>query len=557
MNPQDTPLDLSQPGLQQAASGTPQQLVLDRLRTAVNVLVTVNNSPSVDQLAAAIGFTLLLNKMGKHATAVFSGDVPSTIEFLKPQETLEKNTDSLRDFIVSLDKAKADKLRYKVEENVVKIFITPYKTSLSEADLNFSQGDFNVDAIIALGITEREQLDQAIIAHGRILHDATVISVTAGGQASNLGAINWQDNSAASLCEMLAGIGDLLEPGLLDNQIATAYLTGIVAQTNRFKNENTTPKIMTLAAKLLAAGANQQLIAKSLEQTIEIQPTLAQVEPIIEADQPGGELSIDHTVDPVDESAKVAIAMADSIPVVESNEEPEAALSQIAIDEHGNMDAFDDSTTESAESRHMLPLPQPAITPNQEVFGGDPHTHLARSDDDGVDEPHVDPLSVIKPEIRMRDHSAATLPPMPVVEEFTLPPALDTDTLHSIEKTFASPHIAQDPTSTLDEIEESVGSPHVVTSARDAVQDAIAAEPYDQDRPEPMQALNASPLVDPIQEELSSDPVLASLGLQGNDPDAPTTNHQAPVTFQPAAPVVPATNGHLPPPLPPPLMPIR
>ena len=113
MNPQDI-----QPG-------TPQQQVSERLKTAVNVLVTVSNNPSVDQLAAAIGFTLTLNKMGKHATAVFSGDVPSTIEFLKPEATIEKNTDSLRDFIVSLDKSKADKLRYKVEENVVKIFITP------------------------------------------------------------------------------------------------------------------------------------------------------------------------------------------------------------------------------------------------------------------------------------------------------------------------------------------------------------------------------------------------------------------------------------------------
>ena len=187
MNPQDI-----QPG-------TPQQQVIERLKTAVNVLVTVSNSPSVDQLAAAIGFTLALNKMGKHATAVFSGDVPSTIEFLKPETTIEKNTDSLRDFIVSLDKSKADKLRYKVEENVVKIFITPYRTSLSEADLNFSQGDFNVDAVVALGVSEREQLDQAIVSHGRILHDATVITVSSGAATSSLGAINWQDVSASSL----------------------------------------------------------------------------------------------------------------------------------------------------------------------------------------------------------------------------------------------------------------------------------------------------------------------------------------------------------------------
>src|SRR5580692_3524546 len=130
----------------------PKQQVIERLKQANNVLVTVRSNPSVDQLAACIGLTLMLNKIGKHATAVFSGEIPSTIEFLKPEATLEKNTDSLRDFIIALDKSKADKLRYKVEDNVVRIFITPYKTSIGQEDLEFSEGDFNVDVVIALGV---------------------------------------------------------------------------------------------------------------------------------------------------------------------------------------------------------------------------------------------------------------------------------------------------------------------------------------------------------------------------------------------------------------------
>ena len=163
--------------------------VVERLREAQNVLITVSNNPSVDQLAAAIGFTLLVNKLGKHATAVFSGKVPSTMEFLQPEATLERNTDSLRDFIIALDKSKADKLRYKVEENVVKIFITPYRTSLNESDFDFSQGDFNVDVVLALGVDQQAHIDQAVIAHGRILHDATVIGLMAGPKGVNIVAM--------------------------------------------------------------------------------------------------------------------------------------------------------------------------------------------------------------------------------------------------------------------------------------------------------------------------------------------------------------------------------
>ena len=242
-----------------------KQQVVERLKTANNVLVTVSANPSVDQLASCIGLTLLLNKLGKHATAIFSGIVPSTIEFLQPEKTLVPNTDSLRDFIISLDKSKADKLRYKVEDQVVRIFITPYKTGISEKDLVFSQGDFNVEVVMGLGVQDRSQLDAAITSHGRILHDATVVSVAAGqGKPSNLGQINWQEQTASSLSEMIVSMSEALGSGLIDNQMATAFLTGIVAETDRFSNSKTSPKVMTMSAQLMAAGANQQLIVSKL-----------------------------------------------------------------------------------------------------------------------------------------------------------------------------------------------------------------------------------------------------------------------------------------------------
>lgn len=241
-----------------------KQQVIERLKQANNILVTVSSSPSVDQLSACIGLTLALNKLGKHATAVFSGDVPSTIEFLQPEKTLEKNTNSLQDFIIALDKSKADKLRYKVEDRMVKIFITPYRTSISDKDLEFSQGDFNVDVVVALGVHSQQELDQAITSHGRILHDATVISVnvTPGGE---LGSINWLDGGASSLSEMGVQLVDALEKNTIDGQIATAFLTGIVAATDRFSNQKTSPQTMSLSAELMSFGANQQLVATKLE----------------------------------------------------------------------------------------------------------------------------------------------------------------------------------------------------------------------------------------------------------------------------------------------------
>ena len=250
-----------------------KQQIIDKIKDSTNILVTVSNDPSVDALSAMLGLTVVLDKLDKHGTAVFSGDVPPAIKFLKPEKTFETTVDSLRDFIIALDKEKADHLRYKVDGDMVKIFITPYRTTISSDDLEFSQGDYNVELVLALGVDDQDHLDNALEAHGRILHDATVVTITAGDTTSDLGSIDWHDSSASSLSEMVATLVDGLKAKdkyLLDEQSATSLLTGVVAETDRFSNEKTTSKTMTVAAALMAAGADQQLVATKLQENHEI-----------------------------------------------------------------------------------------------------------------------------------------------------------------------------------------------------------------------------------------------------------------------------------------------
>lgn len=245
-----------------------RQQIVEKIKDSTNILVTVSSNPSVDELSAALGLTSMLNGLKKHATAVVSGDIPPAITFLEPTKTFENTVDSLRDFIIALDKEKADHLRYKVDGDVVKIFITPYRTTITQDDLDFSMGDYNVELVLALGVKDQDSLDKALQAHGKIFHDATVATLTCGGEQSNLGSIDWSDPNASSLSEMLVSISEALkgEKPVLNEQIATAFLTGIVASTDRFSNNKTSSKVMTMAAQLMAAGANQQLIAAKLEE---------------------------------------------------------------------------------------------------------------------------------------------------------------------------------------------------------------------------------------------------------------------------------------------------
>jgi len=147
-----------------------------------------------------------------------------------------------------------------------------------------------VELVLALGVQNRDELDGALAAHGRILHDATVASVMAGGEESDLGGINWREEKASSLSEMLVGLVEGLKSDkpLLDEQIATAFLTGLVAATDRFSNDQTSSRVMTMAAQLMTAGANQQLIASKLEAAHEIGPDAEKTSPATEGENADG-----------------------------------------------------------------------------------------------------------------------------------------------------------------------------------------------------------------------------------------------------------------------------
>ena len=449
-----------------------KQQIVERIKQASNILVTVSNNPSVDQLAACIGLTLLLNKMDKHATAVFSGQVPSTIEFLQPEKTIETDTNSLQDFIISLDKNKADKLRYKVEDQVVRIFITPYKTSLSEKDLIFSQGDFNVEVVMALGVKDRSQLDAAITAHGRILHDATVISVNAGkDKAAELGQINWQDPTASSLSEMLVSISEAFGTGLIDNQMATAFLTGIVAETARFSNAKTSPKVMTMSAQLMAAGANQQLIVSKLEPPMppgtDAGKAVAKNPAAPKPPAPAGVLNISHK------------------PQMSSSEEVEVKAGEIHIDERGNI------ISSQIETPFSPPGPQAPVIRTAQMPLAQPQAPArpAKKDDSTIPGPHtlLDPTS----------HQPAINPP------FTADTAPEWDGRNE--------SMSNDPLSDSSKADEpfglgkSVNPTQAMDSARSAVDSALTGAPFDP-AGHPVIGLGAQPLSQPLHQTPQNPP---------------------------------------------------
>ncbi len=503
-----------------------QKQLVDKLKTANNILVTVSRDPSVDQLAALIGLTLLLTKEDKHAAAVFSGSVPSTIEFLKPEETIEKDTNSLRDFIIALDKNKADKLRYKVEDNVVRIFITPYKTSITKDDFEFTQGDLNVDLIVALGVKKQEDLDEAIMAHGQILHDATVASINVDADGG-LGTINWHQPGASSLSELVTRLGQAIDDKLFDSQISTALMTGIVAETDRFSNEKTTPQTMSASAALMTGGANQQLVASKLMDAGQLATLNVRDEAPEATPTDSGSVEIEHKVEIPEDAPSAEAPTGEDAPVPETETTPvtEVTPEKEEVPEAPELPTFElpSPNVESLPSEAGAPVEPPVTPPVPEPISVNP-----------VSSPVPEPLSTPtqqpgpgSPPPPPAANGATTAPPLPDPLALAPDPSQPTEevrtheTLTELEEAVASPHLKDDPT---------------LGTARDEVNKAL-------------NDINATEPPHPTQ---SSGAVQFGKELRPSDlPSDPTVPTPTPTATEPAQ--EPATDPNAPPPVPPPI----
>ena len=63
--------------------------IIGKINEAQNILIALSGDPSVDEISAAIGLSLFLDRLGKRATAIYSGATPNALEFLKDYSKIE------------------------------------------------------------------------------------------------------------------------------------------------------------------------------------------------------------------------------------------------------------------------------------------------------------------------------------------------------------------------------------------------------------------------------------------------------------------------------------
>ncbi len=249
---------------------TPLQQAVELCNRSKNVLICLPKDPSSDAIAGGLGLFLLLEKLGKRARIVCSEfTLPNGHGFLPKSDAIEKELKNIRQFVISLDVSKVavEELSYVIENGKLEVFITPKNGFYEARDVTTSAGSFAYDAVITVDAADLEMLGPIATGNAEFFYRTPVLNIDHHASNTQYGAINLVDLTATSTSEIIFEFTKALGFNVLDEQVATTLLTGIISKTKSFQTPTVTPRSLAIASHLIASGARREEIIDNLYQS--------------------------------------------------------------------------------------------------------------------------------------------------------------------------------------------------------------------------------------------------------------------------------------------------
>lgn len=246
------------------------QQIFETFKRSTHPLICIPSGASADQYATAIGLRHVLKKLEKQPVIVAAdGHVPKNIQFLSGHEHIQSKLENLRQFVIELDatKTKVHELTYEHKDEKLFVYLSPKKGFWDASDVRTSSSGYKHDLIICIGAPDYESCAHLYSENSDFFFRTPVINIDHTPENEHYGQMNVVDMTASACGEVCYDLIESIEPGLMDEEIATAFLTGMIAKTKSFKTKNVTPKTLQTASKLMARGAKREQIIQQLYRT--------------------------------------------------------------------------------------------------------------------------------------------------------------------------------------------------------------------------------------------------------------------------------------------------
>ncbi len=245
--------------------------IIKQFQRSNNILILPSAPADGDSLGSALALYQVFKKLGKKVTVISAEPVPRDLKFLPMIEKIGEEFKANSDFVITVH-AHVKDIKHMMEPGKVNIVLTPAEGSsitANEIKLHDQMEDF--DLIVTVDTAELHQLGKFYEHHPEMFYKVPVINIDHHSSNAEYGTINHVDITASAATEIITPLIKQIEQAtgqeLMDADIATLLLAGIITDTGSFQHSNTTPKAFVVAAELLDHGARQQEIIKHVYKT--------------------------------------------------------------------------------------------------------------------------------------------------------------------------------------------------------------------------------------------------------------------------------------------------
>lgn len=235
-----------------------------------HVLIAFPKEWSIDAVATSLALARILSAQGKNVDIAADGfAVRKDIAFLPGSDKVKNELGRLRKFVISLDAsdAKIGELSYDMKGDILKIYVTPKSGAFEPKHVSSKADDHRYDMIVTIDAPDLPSLGEVFQRHSDMFYDVPLVNIDNDAGNEQYGNVNVVDITASSCAEIVHRMHNDAGKTVLDEDIATCLLTGLISKTRSFKTATVTPGTLGYASELVSAGARRDDIIQNLYRT--------------------------------------------------------------------------------------------------------------------------------------------------------------------------------------------------------------------------------------------------------------------------------------------------
>ena len=233
------------------------QLTLENITRKITesneILLVIQDTAAPEQIGCILALHVFLLRLGKKSRIIANRTLQPELLFLPHATAVEINPKLHRDFVITIfnPHAEIDEMKYTTDENgQMNIIITPKYGTYSENNLSIQNTHTIFDLVITSNCTDLKDLGSFSTQYKEVFNETNHVNISK----------ECITETCSSAAEVLYHVMNSINPPLIDSDIATYLLLGIISETNNYQSPFCHEGTFRIASLLMQKGGRQQEI---------------------------------------------------------------------------------------------------------------------------------------------------------------------------------------------------------------------------------------------------------------------------------------------------------